>query len=89
MEDFIAGANWQKEQMYSDEELGLHNYGWCKGNVILPKEEGTFENTSKRMYSQEEVIALNLKYMQEIGKPDSNWVTFKDWFEKFICNNQK
>jgi len=27
------------DMMKSDEELGLYDYGWCKGNVVLPQEE--------------------------------------------------
>lgn len=27
------------DMMQDDEKLGLYDYGWCKGNVILPQEE--------------------------------------------------
>ena len=30
--------------MEKDEELGLYDYGWCKGNVVLPKEEIKLED---------------------------------------------
>ena len=29
------------QMMQDDEELGLYDYGWCKGNIVLPKEEIT------------------------------------------------
>jgi len=29
------------QMMQDDEELGLYDYDWCKGNVVLPKEEIT------------------------------------------------
>jgi hypothetical protein len=38
------------------------------------------KHQQERSYSEEEVIELNLKYLQELGKQYSNWMNFKDWF---------
>lgn len=31
-------------------------------------------------YSEKEVVELNLRYLQELGK-NGNWMNFKQWFE--------
>ena len=60
---------------------------------IVSKEPSKFlEESDKRMeakaklfrYSEEEVINFNLKYLQELGKHQSEngkWMNFKEWFE--------
>lgn len=43
------------------------------------------ENQQKG-YNEEEVVELNLRYLQELGKQQSengHWINFKEWFEKF------
>lgn len=41
------------QMMQDDEELGLYDYGWCKGNVILPKEyPGEYDETQAKQVSQ-------------------------------------
>ena len=43
------------------------------------------ENQQK-CYSEKEVVELNLRYLQELGKQQSengHWINFKEWFEKF------
>jgi len=32
------------KMMQDDEELGLYDYDWCKGNVVLPREEIKLED---------------------------------------------
>ena len=41
--------------MKDDEKLGLYDYGWCKGNVVLPKEE-PFKHKVE-VLSKEEILA--------------------------------
>ena len=60
---------------------------------IVSKEPSKFlEESDKRMqsksklfrYSEEEVVELNLRYLQELGKQQSengHWISFKNWFE--------
>lgn len=36
----------------------------------------------EKRYSEQEVIELNLKYLQELGKAQGHWLTFPEWFEQ-------
>ena len=55
------------KMMQDDEELGLYDYGWCKGNIVLPKEEPTqrLEKYSERFDNK------NNQIVEGIGNPDT------------------
>jgi hypothetical protein len=55
------------QMMQDDEDLGLYDYGWCKGNVVLPKEEPTqrLEKYSERFDNK------NNQIVEGIGNPDT------------------
>jgi hypothetical protein len=47
---------------------------------------------AERSYSEEEVLDFNLKYLQELGKHQSEsgkWVNFKIFFEQLINQNNE
>jgi len=37
---------------------------------------------AEKMYSEQEVIELNLKYLQGLGKAQGHWLNFPEWFEQ-------
>ncbi|WP_264533513.1 hypothetical protein [Flavobacterium sp. N2013] len=69
----------------------LFNYLHDFGVIALESELQEIERMvlkmqqDKKMYSEEEVIELNLRYLQELGKQQSengHWINFKEWFEQ-------
>jgi len=65
----------------------LFNYLSDLGIIALQSEMQEIERiVLKRMYSEEEVIDFNLKYLQQLGKQMSNdgkFMNFKEWFNKY------
>jgi hypothetical protein len=56
--------------MQDDEELGLYDYDWCKGNVVLPREEPTqrLEKYSERFDNKNNQIAEGVFNPETWGK---------------------
>jgi hypothetical protein len=85
---FIAGAKWQAERMYSEEEL---DYDKIKEALVEMRKIPMSFVPDKIMYSEEEVLELCKKSRDEgydentlerIGA-NEKIVPFGDWFEQF------
>jgi len=65
--------------MKSDEALGLYDYGWCKGNVILPQEEPKQSIKDKILSETPESV------IQKVRETTNELVEqniISDWLEK-------
>ena len=75
------------KMMQDDEELGLYDYDWCKGNVVLPKEEPTqrLEKYSERFDNKNNQIVEGVFNPETWGKrlvEDNN-----PYIEPFLLRN--
>lgn len=76
-----------KKEMLEEASTNYANYNLQLHNAI--KEAVKFgakwqQEQNKNLYSEEDVIELNLRYLQELGKQQSengHWINFKQWFE--------
>lgn len=90
--DDIFGEE-KEDFVQKHKEEALHDYGWCKGNVILPEETtaeyidkhlvaSLVEVVKQKFYSEEEVIHLLSKRAFDL-KHKKNRQTTLEWFEEF------
>ena len=78
---FIAGAKWQAERMYSEEELQQK----INAHLEVSKDLWLYAiKEQKRMYSEEEVVNILIKAYEDIGKRKiPNQVVLASWFKQF------
>ena len=68
------------KMMQDDEELGLYDYGWCKGKVVLPREEIKLEdvfNDDKREGIKKFIHEVKSIPKEEILKSSRSNTIFK------------
>ena len=79
------------QMMKDDEELGLYDYGWCKGKVVLPKEE-PFKHKVETIPAEEILANRSNAYefidfdKQELN-PHIGPFLLRNGFEKFKYEN--
>lgn len=61
------------QMMQDDEELGLYDYDWCKGNVVLPREEIKLED----VFNDDKKENIK-KFIDEIKNPSQPNRALKD-----------
>ena len=75
------------KMMQDDEELGLYDYDWCKGNVVLPREEIKLEdvfNDEKKEGLKKSIHKVKSIPKEEILANRSNAYEFIDFDKKEI-----
>ena len=75
------------KMMQDDEELGLYDYDWCKGNVVLPREEIKLEdvfNDEKKEGLKKFIHKVKSIPKEEILANRSNAYEFIDFDKKEI-----
>ena len=81
-EGFIAGAKWQAERMYSEEEP---DYDKIKEALVEMRKIPMTFSPDERMYSEEEVVNLIEDWTKMAEGLNLNFPSgkFNNWFEQF------
>jgi hypothetical protein len=77
---FIAGAKWQAERMYSEEEP---DYDKIKEALVELRKQPMSFVPDKIMYSEEEVLEILHSRMRYTLGEDYKEMTTIEWFEQF------